>query len=297
MMTVIGSAISWTNSTWNWATGCTKVSDGCLNCYASAIVSNPRFNFTHKFEEVTLHENRLAHTSKFRPLVTGDGTRTPPLVFTNSMSDAWHEQIPDAFIHKVLDKMEETPLVQYQVLTKRPIRARKILVDRYGNSGVPANFWIGVSCEDNRVAARLNILRSIKERTGGTMTAFVSVEPIIGPTDALDFSGIDWAIFGGESGGGARVMQPEWLLTGIEHAKAAGAAIWLKQHGQMRSNPLLHHAPPGLGLTEKFKWLIANGLEVLPHEKGGATLEDKVTWREFPAQYHAAKAALNVKPI
>ena len=196
--------------------------------------------------------------------------------------------------------MEETPLVQYQVLTKRPIRARKILVDRYGNSGVPANFWIGVSCEDNRVAARLNILPRVDQgahRRHHDGVRLVSVEPIIGPTDALDFSGIRLGDLRWRGRGGARVMQPEWLLTGIEHAKAAGAAIWLKQHGQMRSNPLLHHAPPGLGLTEKFKWLIANGLEVLPHEKGGATLEDKVTWREFPAQYHAAKAALNVKPI
>jgi hypothetical protein len=90
-------------------------------------------------------------------------------------------------------------------------------------------------------------------------------------------------------------MQPAWLLSAIENAKTANAAVWFKQYGQMRSNLLLHHAPATLGLTEKFKWLIANGLEILPQEKGGATLEDKVTWREFPAQYHAAKAALNVR--
>lgn len=296
-MTVIGSGISWTNSTWNWAVGCTPVSAGCDNCYAAALVGNARYAFGHRFEDVQIHEKRLAHVRRFKPLTGTDGKRSPHLVFTNSMSDAWHDAIPDAMIHKVLDVMEGAPEAIFQVLTKRPIRARKVLVDRYGNSGVPANFWIGVSAEDNRVAARLNILRSIKERTGGTMTAFVSVEPIVGPTDQLDFTGMDWVIVGGESGGGARVMEKSWLLSAIEGATKAGAAIWLKQHGQIRSNPLLHHAPAELGLTAKFRWLIDNGHELLGNEKGGATLEDKVTFREFPEHYHTAKAALNGKLI
>jgi protein gp37 len=217
-------------------------------------------------------------------------------VFTNSMSDAWHDKIPDDVIHKVLDVMEAHPLVQFQVLTKRIIRARKILVARY-RQGVPANFWIGVSAEDNRVAARLNVLRSIKDRTGGNMTAFVSVEPIIGPTDALDFTGIDWAIWGGESGPRARTMEPDWLLAGLERARSAGSAIWLKQHGTIRSNPLLPLAPPGLGITAKFQWLIDNGHELLGKEKGGATLANGVTYREFPPQYHAAKMALNTRRL
>jgi protein gp37 len=294
MMTVIGSAISWTNSTWNWAVGCTKVSAGCDNCYASALVGNTRYKFGHAFEDVRIHEHRLADARRFRPIRSGDGEKLPHLVFTNSMSDAWHEKIPTEFIHKVLDVMEATPLTQYQILTKRPVRARQILVDRYGNKGIPANFWIGVSCEDNRVAARLNILRSIKERTGGTMTAFVSVEPIVGPTDALDFAGVDWAITGGESGGGARRMEYGWLTPAIENAKKAGAAVYHKQHGTPWSNPMLHLAPPG-GIRARFQWLVDQGLELLPEEKGGATLPGKITWREFPAQYHRAKAALNAK--
>ena len=294
MMTVTGTKISWTNSTWNWAVGCTKVSAGCDNCYASALVGNTRFNFGHAFEDLQLHPNRLAHVGRFRPIPAGDGTRLPHLVFTNSMSDAWHEKIPTEFIHKVLDVMEAHPTTIFQVLTKRPIRARQILVDRYGNSGIPANFWVGVSAEDNRVAARLNVLRSIKERTGGTMTAFVSVEPIVGPTDALNFTGIDWVITGGESGGGARVMQTEWLMPAVENAKLAGAALWHKQHGTPWSHPLLHFAPHG-GIRSRFQWLVDQGYELLPDEKGGATLRGKVTWREFPAHYHAATAALNPK--
>jgi Protein of unknown function (DUF5131) len=244
---------------------------------------------------VQIHPDRLAHVGRFRPIKAGDGTLLPHCVFTNSMSDAWHEKIPTEFIHKVLDVMEANPLTIFQVLTKRPVRARQILVDRYGNRGVPANFWIGVSCEDNRVAARLNVLRSIKDRTGGTMTAFVSVEPIVGPTDALDFSGMNWVITGGESGGGARLMLSAWLMPAIENAKKAGAALWHKQHGTPWSNPMLPMAPPG-GIRARFQWLVDQGLELLPDEKGGATLPGKVTWREFPAQYHRATAALNRKP-
>ncbi len=166
-----------------------------------------------------------------------------------------------------------------------------MLTERYGNSDVPANMWIGFSVEDNRVAARLNVLRSIKERTGGGMTAFVSVEPIVGPTDQIDFTGIDWVIIGGESGPNARVMQREWLLPAIENAQKAGARIWLKQHGTMHSHPNLSEAP-GQKITERFKWLVEHGWEVLPDEKGGATV-DRATYRDLPLSYDQLKARMN----
>jgi protein gp37 len=294
MMVVLNSNISWCSGTLNAWVGCTKVSAGCDNCYAAALVGNTRFNFGHKFEDVKLHLHRLSQLRRMKPHVADDGTLRPFLNFVNSMSDFFHEQVPDDAIHKALDAFEQHPTVIMQILSKRPIRARKILVDRYGNSGIPANFWIGVSAEDNRVAARLNVLRSIKERTGGNMTAFVSVEPIIGPTDALNFTGMDWVITGGESGGGARIMRPEWLLPAIENAKLAGAAVYHKQHGTPWSHPLLPLSPPG-GIRFRFQWLVDQGHELLLNEKGGATLANKVTWREFPAHYHTATAALNKK--
>jgi protein gp37 len=290
-MVVLNSGISWCSGTLNAWVGCTPVSAGCDNCYAASLVG--RGFFGHRFEDVKLHLNRLQQLGKMKAHRAPDGTLSPFLCFVNSMSDFFHEQVPDDAIHTALDAFERHPTTIMQILTKRPIRARKILVDRYGNSGMPANFWCGVSVEDNRVAGRLNILRTIKERTGGTMTAFASVEPIVGPTDALDFSGIDWAIFGGESGPKARIMELAWLTAGIDHAKAAGSAVWLKQHGQIKSNPLLRHAPEDRNLKDRFQWLVDNGLEILPLEKGGATLEGKVTYRQFPPHYHAAKASLN----
>ena len=232
---------SWTNHTWNWAVGCDPVSAGCDHCYAKAIVDrNPAF-FGQSFDHVTLKLERLKHVNRFRPILS-DGRKLPALVFVNSMSDAWHDDIPTDVIHHVFDVMEANPHIVFQVLTKRPIRARRILTERY-RSGFPSHIWIGVSCEDNRVAKRLDILRSIKERTGGGMTAFVSVEPIIGPTDALRFDDLDWIITGGESGPRARIMQRGWLIPSIEECGRLGIALWHKQNGQMRSHPDLSQAP------------------------------------------------------
>lgn len=293
-MTVIGSGISWTNSTWNWAVGCNKVSAGCDNCYAAALVHRMEGHFGHKFEDVQIHPNRLAHVSKFRPKVGADGLLSPHLVFTNSMSDWAHEDIPDAFVHQTFDVMEAAPGTIFQMLTKRPIRARKLLVGRYGNSGVPPNMWIGTTAETNDVAGRVNILRSIQDRTG-QMTAFLSVEPIVGPTDQIDFTGMSWIITGGESGGRARIMQRDWLMPAIEQAQLRGIALWHKQSGQPRSHPNWHQVPKGLGVTAGMHWLIDNSLELLPEEKGGATVDGR-TYRELPPHYHQLRASMNGQP-
>ena len=121
MMTVLGTGISWTNSTWNPWFGRKPVSAGCDNCYAAGIVNNPYFKFGHRFDEVRIHLNRLAQISKFRPIATGVGVE-PHKVFVNSMSDFFIEDVPDAVIHQVLDAMEGTPDVVFQILSKRPIR-------------------------------------------------------------------------------------------------------------------------------------------------------------------------------
>lgn len=292
-MVVMRTGISWASGTLNPWVGCQKVSAGCDHCYAEALVNRVNSTvFKHPFEQVTLHLDRLAQIRKMKPHVDADGRRTPFLCFVNSMSDWAHDDVPDAAVHQALDAFEQNPTVVFQLLTKRPVRARKILVARYGNSGVPANMWIGVSAEDNRVAARLKVLRSIRERTGGTGTFFVSVEPIVGPTDQLDFSGMDWVITGGESGGKARIMQRDWLMPAVENARKQGAALWHKQSGQVRSHPNLSEAPAKLGVTAQFRWLVENGWEKLPDEKGGATI-DKQTYREMPPSYHQLARELN----
>ena len=288
-MTVLGTKISWANSTWNPWVGCKAVSAGCDRCYAQYLVER---RWQQDFSRVQLHLNRLDHVRRFRPIVDRDGQRAPHLVFVNSLSDLFFEQVSDEIIAKTLDVMEGAPDTIFQVLTKRPIRARKLLVDRYANSGAPTNIWFGVSVEDNRVAGRLHILRTIKERTGGTMTIFASVEPIVGPTDQLDFDGQSWCITGGESGPQARLMEREWLLPAVEQIDRRGIAHFHKQNGTIRSHPNFAAAPGELGLTQRFRWLVEHGFEVLPEEKGGATI-DKRTYRSFPPSYHALAARLN----
>lgn len=289
-MTVLNSNISWCSGTLGVFVGCNKISAGCERCYAEALIN--RGFFGHRFEDIQIHLNRLGNIKRMRPHVGADGL-LPYLCFVNSLSDWAHEKVPETALHQCFDAFEANPHVVFQLLTKRIVHARKLLVDRYRMGGIPANFWIGVSVESNDVAKRLDILRSIRDRTGGEATYFASVEPIVGPTDRLDFTGIDWSIHGGESGIKARVMQPGWLLPGIDNAKRAGAAIWLKQHGQIRSNPMLHLAPSDLGIKAQYQWLIDRGLEKLPFEKGGATLEGGVTYREFPPGYELIRGRLN----
>jgi protein gp37 len=288
-MTVIGTGISWTNSTWNLAIGCHKVSAGCDNCYAEAMV-NRLSSFGQRFDEVRLKLDRLDHVRKFRPLVGEDGLM-PHMVFVNSMSDFWHDAIPDEAVSRILDVMEAHPFVVFQVLTKRPIRARRVLTARYGK-GIPSHIWIGVSAEDNRVARRLDIMRTILERCGGG-TFFVSVEPIVGPTDKLDFTGMDWVITGGESGSGARRMERAWLIDAVDQAHRAGAALWHKQSGTVASHPNIDRVPDRLDKpADQFRWLRNNGWEILPQEKGGATI-DRQTYRYLPRAYYELKQCMN----
>ncbi len=288
-MTVINSGISWTRSTWNPWVGCKAVSAGCEHCYAQHLVER---RWQQDFGQVQLHLERLDHVRRFRPFFGENGRWMPHLVFVNSLSDLFFEQVSDDIISKVLDVMEAAPDTIFQVLTKRQIRMRRLLVDRYGSTGAPANIWFGVSTEDNRVAGRLHILRTIKERTGGTMTTFASVEPIVGPTDQLDFDGLDWVITGGESGPQARLMERAWLVQAVEQAQARGIALWHKQSGTIRSHPNFSATPERLNLTQRFRWLVEHDYELLPEEKGGATI-DKRTYRAFPPNYHALAARLN----
>lgn len=288
-MTSIGTGISWTHSTWNPWIGCVAVSEGCSRCYAKTLVEQ---RWKKDFGKVEMHLERLRDIRKFRPLVSPDGL-LPHMVFVNSLSDFFFEQVPDAAIHLVLDEMEKHPLIQWQILSKRPVRARKMLVDRYRGRGIPPHLWIGFTAEDGRVARRLDILRSIGERTGGRPTLFASVEPIVGPTDALDLSGLSWTISGGESGPGARKMERAWLLTAVEKAIRANVPLWHKQSGLVVSHPSFDRIPHYITKAgDQLRWLRDKGLEHLVNEKGGATIDGK-TYRELPHQYHEATASMN----
>ncbi|MCH8996697.1 MAG: DUF5131 family protein [Proteobacteria bacterium] len=291
-MPVMQSHISWCDSTWNPMTGCTKLSPGCDNCYAETMAK--RMWGGRAFTDIRIHPERLDQVRKFTPIEEADGSLRPRLVFVNSMSDIFHEEVPDAFRDQVFDAIEATPLTVFQCLTKRAHIMRSYIGARFKGRCVPDNIWLGPSVEDNRVKGRLRITRALKDEVGD-FTAFASVEPIIGPCDALDFTRIDWVLTGGESGWHARPMQLEWLRQAHHGARAAGAAIHFKQFGHARNNPLVLHlqvSRPRLSAKLAFEEVCRTGLEKEPGEKGGATLDGEVL-HEKPPAYYRLKDRLN----
>ncbi len=288
-MAVMKTHISWTDSTWNPTTGCTKVSPGCDHCYAERITNRLMGG---NFDVVKMHEQRLKQVHGFQPLKGPEGLR-PRMVFVNSMSDIMHRDIPEAFKDKVFDAMETNPTAIFQVLTKRHQELRKYIEARYKDSGVPPHIWLGVSVEDNSVKNRIVRLVELKDVVGD-FTAFLSVEPLIGPVDQHDYTGIDWVLIGGESGPQCRPMDMVWFNQALEEARRAGAKIWGKQYGHPRNNPVAVDRAKKLGISisKAFQEICQLGLEREPDEKGGATFDGKV-WHELPPAYAKLRRHLN----
>lgn len=218
-----GSAIEWTDATWNPVTGCTKISPGCDHCYAERFSERFRGTHGHPFEtgfDLTLRPERLEQPLRWRQ---------PRMIFVNSMSDLFHKQIPTEFIARVFDTMERASWHTFQVLTKRSSLMRNFLRMRYGNARGPVHMWFGVSVEDGKRASRI---RHLREAPAGMR--FLSIEPLIGPVGALDLREIDWVIVGGESGPGARPMDVEWVRDIRDQCTAADVAFFFKQWGGLR---------------------------------------------------------------
>jgi protein gp37 len=218
------SAIEWTETTWNPVTGCDQVSAGCDHCYALTLAARLKAMGSQKYQNdgdprtsgpgfgVSVHPDELTAPHRWR---------RSRLVFVNSMSDLFHPKVPTDFIMAVFDVMANTPQHTYQVLTKRPKRARTLLRER-----LPANVWMGVSVEEDRFTERIQVLREIP-----AAIRFVSCEPLLGPLPSLDLTGIDWVIVGGESGRDARPMRPEWAIAIRDNCAAAGVRFFFKQWG------------------------------------------------------------------
>lgn len=218
-----GSAIEWTESTWNPVTGCTKITAGCDFCYAERFSERFRDVPGHPFEsgfDLTLRPERLR-----QPMLW----KRPRRIFVNSMSDLFHKQVPDSFIDAVFDTMEEAKWHTFQVLTKRSSLMARYLKARYGTGLAPGHIWLGVSIEDEKNAVRLKHLKSAQ-----ATVKFISFEPLIGPVGDLDLNGIDWAIVGGESGPNARPMKEEWALQIRDICRASKVAFFFKQWGGIR---------------------------------------------------------------
>jgi len=210
------SSIEWTESTWNPLKGCTKISPGCKFCYAERMakrlqgMGQPRYANGFK---LTLHEDVLE-----LPL----SWKKPQLIFVNSMSDMFHEDVPARFIHKMFGVMRRASWHQFQVLTKRAERLREMSP----SIDWPGNVWMGVSVERHEFVCRIDDLRKT-----GAAVKFVSLEPLLGPLPKLDLRGIDWVIVGGESGPGARPMEEDWVLEIMAHCRKARVPFFFKQWG------------------------------------------------------------------
>lgn len=215
------SKIEWTDATWNPVTGCTKISDGCSNCYACSMskrlqaMGNPRY--INGFS-LTLHRDLLCLPSKWK---------APRRVFVNSMSDLFHEQVPVQFIKDVFKTMNETSRHNYQVLTKRTER----LVEISPLLTWSTNIWQGVTVENDGVMGRIDDLRRIP-----AAVRFLSLEPLLGPLPRLDLSRIDWVIVGGESGPSARPMQIEWVRSIRDACIEQKVPFFFKQWGGPRKH-------------------------------------------------------------
>ena len=215
------SAIEWTEATWNPVTGCTKVSTGCDNCYAEAFAERFRGVPGHPYEQgfdLRLWPGRLDQPTKWR---------RPRMIFVNSMSDLFHEDVPDAFIGAILHVIEATPRHSYQVLTKRPGRMASVL-KRLRSAPLP-NLWLGTSIELNRYTWRADKLRETC-----AAVRFLSLEPLLGPLPSLDLAGIDWVIAGGESGPRHRPIDEAWVTAIRDLCGAHGTAFFFKQWGGFR---------------------------------------------------------------
>jgi protein gp37 len=245
------SAIEWTDATWNPTTGCSKVSPGCAHCYAETL--SLRFGRSTKpWTPANAVENVTIHPARFdMPL----SWREPKRIFVDSMSDLFHELVPDHVIARVWVTMAQAPRHQFQILTKRPERMPEIVGWRVEEHGVLPNVWLGTSIENDRWVGRADNLRATP-----AAVRFISAEPLLGPLPSLDLTDVDWLIVGGESGSDHRPIRAEWVEDLRDRAVEADVAFFFKQWG---------------GRTPK----------------SGGRLLDGRTWDQFPAEPRVAAVA------
>ena len=226
------TGIEWTDATWNPVTGCTQVSTGCDNCYARTLAHRllsghylgrapARATAATRIDPfaVRLWPERLSEPFSWR------GTRR---VFVNSMSDLFHADIPEPFVHRVFEVMLATPRHTYQILTKRPARlARFVRRNKalFAGGAIPAHIWVGASVENQAVAHRVKQLADVP-----AATRFLSCEPLLGPLDLL-LGGIHWVIVGGESGVVHRPLDLAWVRGIRDQCAGARVAFFFKQVG------------------------------------------------------------------
>ena len=248
------TGIEWTDATWNPVTGCTKVSAGCDHCYAEALARRRlRDVYLRRPPEVNTSANRAdPFAVRLWPVRLDAPIKwsEPRMVFVNSMSDLFHHDVPDEYVLRIFDVMLTADWHVYQVLTKRPARAAHFWRRHRGDlalDSIPEHIWMGTSVENDDVVYRVRQLRALPAEV-----RFLSCEPLLGPLDRLDLDGIGWVIGGGESGHGARPVDPSWAIGLRDLCVRSAVPFFWKQWG---------------GRTPKA---------------GGRLLEGE-EWNEFPA--------------
>jgi protein gp37 len=210
------SAIEWTDATWNPVTGCTKVSPGCKNCYAERLAFRLRAMGNSRYRNgfaITLHADQLVLPLRWR---------RPKRIFVNSMSDLFHEAVPDDYIRRVFDVMVQARWHTFQILTKRSRRLAALAPCLPW----PPNVWQGVSVENARYLGRIADLQCVP-----AAVRFLSVEPLLGPIPQLPLQGISWVIVGGESGAERRPMAAQWAGDVRDQCRAVRVPFFFKQWG------------------------------------------------------------------
>lgn len=281
------SGIEWTDATWNPVTGCTKVSQGCRNCYAlrdwARLSANPKsVYFGRAFTDVECHADRLGIPLEWK---------RPRRIFVNSMSDLFHAAVPDAFIAQVFETMNQAPQHTYQVLTKRPERMFAFFQAMGWNP--PANCHVGVSVEDQFTWEERApwLLRT------DALVRFVSFEPLLGPVDcrgtvfardsvrvppAVDWPlrGIQWAIVGGESGPAARPTHPDWVRGLRDQCATVDVPFFFKQWGEWLPYGQPHYG--FLGRHADHRWADGQTISFRVGRKIADRLLDGRTYDGFP---------------
>lgn len=215
------STIEWTDATWNPVRGCTKISPGCKLCYAEVFAERFRGVPGHPYEQgfdLRLVPEKLAEPLRWQ---------TPKMIFVNSMSDLFHEGVPDEYIEAVARVMVKAEWHTYQILTKRSARMASLLRGRLRFAAKAAHIWWGVSVENREYG--LPRLRDLQ--TSPAAIRFLSVEPLLEELGSLNLSGIHWVIVGGESGHGARLLKKEWVTSIRDQCNDAGIPFFFKQWG------------------------------------------------------------------
>lgn len=240
----MATKIEWTEKTWNPIHGCTKVSEACQNCYAEVMARRLQGNHIRGYEQgfkVTLHPERLAE-----PLTW----KKPTMVFVVSMGDLFHEEVPFAYIDKVMDVIHDNPKHTFQLLTKRTDR----MFGYFENNRLPKNVWLGTTCENSNHYDRIAYLRAIPNAS----VKFLSCEPLLGDMSDIDLTGIDWVIAGGESGPCARRTPIEWFRGLRDACRLWDTPFFFKQWGTWGAD--------GVKRSKK---------------ENGCTLDD-IEWKQYP---------------